>query len=229
MMDSTGPPKKLITMQEWEKKLAETKIWKEDMNKMVMDFLVGQEWISAAQEFQRESGTKSCIDDLASIETKRVVVKQIERGDMNRAFGTLIKKYEKMLLSNRVLFFCLEQQRLIESILTGHLEDAKLEIESFLSWAEIMPELWEEVERTKLLFISHDPFLSPEKDLLVRSRLLILADEVNRAIRTSLNFEPDPKLSVLLKMLTKVQDELDEQVHFPRINVVSSILEDPGN
>lgn len=50
--------KKVITKEEWEKKLSEVKIRKEDMNKLVMNFLVTEGYVEAAEKFQLESGTQ---------------------------------------------------------------------------------------------------------------------------------------------------------------------------
>lgn len=50
--------KKVITREEWEKKLNDVKIRKEDMNKLVMNFLVTEGYVDAAEKFQMESGTK---------------------------------------------------------------------------------------------------------------------------------------------------------------------------
>jgi hypothetical protein len=50
--------KKMITREEWEKKLNAVKLRKEDMNTLVMNFLVTEGYVEAAEKFQRESGTK---------------------------------------------------------------------------------------------------------------------------------------------------------------------------
>jgi len=50
--------KKLITREEWEKKLSDVKIRKEDMNKLVMNFLVTEGYVEAAEKFRMESGTE---------------------------------------------------------------------------------------------------------------------------------------------------------------------------
>lgn len=50
--------KKVITREEWEKKLDEVNIRKEDMNKLVMNFLVTEGYVDAAEKFQMESGTE---------------------------------------------------------------------------------------------------------------------------------------------------------------------------
>lgn len=50
--------KKLITREEWEKKLSDVKIKKEDMNKLVMNFLVTEGFVDVAEKFRMESGTE---------------------------------------------------------------------------------------------------------------------------------------------------------------------------
>ncbi|KAK1274969.1 hypothetical protein QJS04_geneDACA011805 [Acorus gramineus] len=50
--------KKVITREEWEKKLNDVKIRKEDMNKLVMNFLVMEGYVEAAEKFRTESGTE---------------------------------------------------------------------------------------------------------------------------------------------------------------------------
>lgn len=50
--------KKLITREEWEKKLSDVKIRKEDMNKLVMNFLITEGYVEAAEKFRMESGTE---------------------------------------------------------------------------------------------------------------------------------------------------------------------------
>lgn len=49
--------KKVITKEEWEKKLNDVKIRKEDVNKLVMNFLVTEGFVDAAEKFRIESGT----------------------------------------------------------------------------------------------------------------------------------------------------------------------------
>lgn len=49
--------KKVITREEWEKRLSDVKIRKEDMNRLVMNFLVTEGYVEAAEKFRMESGT----------------------------------------------------------------------------------------------------------------------------------------------------------------------------
>jgi hypothetical protein len=51
--------KKVVTRDEWERKLRDVKIRKEDMDRLVMNFLVTEGFVDAADRFRLESGTQS--------------------------------------------------------------------------------------------------------------------------------------------------------------------------
>ncbi|KAB2065207.1 hypothetical protein ES319_A09G074900v1 [Gossypium barbadense] len=76
--------KKVITREEWEKRLNDVKIRKEDMNKLVMNFLVTEGYVEAAEKFQMESGTEPDID-LATITDRMAVKKAVQSGNVEDA------------------------------------------------------------------------------------------------------------------------------------------------
>lgn len=49
--------KKVISMDDWKRKLRSVDVRKEDMNKLVMNFLVTEGFADAVEKFQLESGT----------------------------------------------------------------------------------------------------------------------------------------------------------------------------
>uniref|UniRef100_A0A453IJW8 Uncharacterized protein n=1 Tax=Aegilops tauschii subsp. strangulata TaxID=200361 RepID=A0A453IJW8_AEGTS len=55
---SMATSKKVVTRDEWERKLRDVKIRKEDMNRLVMNFLVTEGFVDAADKFRVESGTQ---------------------------------------------------------------------------------------------------------------------------------------------------------------------------
>jgi glucose-induced degradation protein 8 len=57
-IDSMASSKKVVTRDEWERKLRDVKIRKEDMNRLVMNFLVTEGYVDAADKFRVESGTQ---------------------------------------------------------------------------------------------------------------------------------------------------------------------------
>ncbi|CAD7702968.1 unnamed protein product, partial [Ostreobium quekettii] len=76
--------KKSVTLQEWEQKLGQIKIKKEDMNRLVMNFLVTEGYVKAAQMFEQESGTCPGIN-LGSITDRMEIRKAVQSGNVEDA------------------------------------------------------------------------------------------------------------------------------------------------
>ena len=55
---SMASSKKVVTRDVWERKLRDVSIRKEDMNRLVMNFLVTEGYVDAADKFRVESGTQ---------------------------------------------------------------------------------------------------------------------------------------------------------------------------
>jgi hypothetical protein len=51
-----------IGAEEWQRKLRDVQVRKEDMNRVVMNFLVTEGYVDAARVFERESGTAPGVD-----------------------------------------------------------------------------------------------------------------------------------------------------------------------
>ncbi|MED6161685.1 hypothetical protein PIB30_063037 [Stylosanthes scabra] len=81
--DFHATSKKVITREEWEKKLNDVKIRKEYMNKLIMNFLVTEGYVEATEKFQMESGTEHI--DLATISDRMAVKKAVQSGNVEDA------------------------------------------------------------------------------------------------------------------------------------------------
>ncbi|XP_073134483.1 protein GID8 homolog isoform X1 [Henckelia pumila] len=221
--------RRVITRDEWEKRLSDVKVRKEDMNKLVMNFLVTEGYVEAAEKFRMESGTEPEID-LATITDRMAVKKAVQSGNVEDAIEKVNDLNPEILDTNPQLFFHLQQQRLIELIRNGKVEEAlEFAQEELAPRGEENRGFLEELERTVALLAFEDVNNCPVGDLLDISQRLKTASEVNAAILTSQSHEKDPKLPSLLKMLTWVQNQLDEKVSYPRINDFSTaMLEDPA-
>lgn len=224
-----GTSKKVITREEWEKKLNEVKIRKEDMNKLVMNFLVTEGYVDVAEKFKMESGTEPDID-LTTITDRMAVKKAVQCGNVEDAIEKVNDLNPEILDTNPQLFFHLQQQRLIELIRNGKIEEAlEFAQEELAPRGEENHSFLEELEKTVALLAFEDVSKCPVGDLLDISHRLKTANEVNAAILTSQSHEKDPKLPNLLKMLIWAQNQLDEKAVFPRINDLSKgTLEDPA-
>ncbi|KAG6776996.1 hypothetical protein POTOM_015043 [Populus tomentosa] len=220
--------KKLITREEWERKLNDVKIRKEDMNKLVMNFLVTEGYVDAAEKFQMESGAEHI--DLATITDRMAAKKAVQCGNVEDAIEKVNDLNPEILDTNPQLFFHLQQQRLIELIRNGKVNEAlQFAQEELAPRGEEDHSFLEELERTVALLAFEDVSNCPVGDLLDISQRLKTASEVNAAILTSQSHEKDPKLPSLLKMLLWAQNQLDEKAAYPRIkNLSTAMLEDPA-
>lgn len=229
LTETMSMSKKVITREEWEKRLNDVKIRKEDMNKLVMNFLVTEGYVEAAEKFRMESGTEPDID-LATITDRMAVKKAVQCGNVEDAIEKVNDLNPEILDTNPQLFFHLQQQRLIELIRNGKVEEAlEFAQEELAPRGEENQTFLEELERTVALLAFEDVSTCPVGELLDISQRLKTASEVNAAILTSQSHEKDPKLPSLLKMLIWAQNQLDEKTVYPRINDLSTaVLEDPA-
>ncbi|KAB5560561.1 hypothetical protein DKX38_005518 [Salix brachista] len=220
--------KKVITREEWERKLNDVRIRKEDMNKLVMNFLVTEGYVDAAEKFQMESGAEHI--DLATVTDRMAVKKAVQCGNVEDAIEKVNDLNPEILDTNPQLFFHLQQQRLIELIRNGKVNEAlQFAQEELAPRGEEDHSFLEELERTVALLAFEDVSNCPVGDLLDISQRLKTASEVNAAILTSQSLEKDPKLPSLLKMLLWAQNHLDEKAVYPRMNNLSTaMLEDPS-
>ncbi|GAB2233119.1 hypothetical protein Droror1_Dr00002334 [Drosera rotundifolia] len=114
--------RKVINLEEWEKKINDIKITKEDMNKLVMNFLLIVGYVNAAEKFYMKTGTEHM--DL-TIGTDRMSVKRaVESGNAEVAIEKLKVLNPKILDTNHQLFFHRQQQRMIELIKNGNTKEA---------------------------------------------------------------------------------------------------------
>ncbi|OIW13677.1 hypothetical protein TanjilG_08019 [Lupinus angustifolius] len=198
------------------------------MNNMVMNFLVTEGFSEVAEKFRNESGTDSDMD-LATIADRMAVKDAVQRGNIEDAIKKVNDSNLEILDTNPQLFFHLQQQRLIELIRDGKIEEAlEFAREELAPRGEENPSFLGELERTVALLAFKDAYKCPIGELLGTSQRLKTASEVNAAILTSQGHEKDPKLPSLLKMLIWSQNQLDEKAAYPRINDLSKgTLEDP--
>ncbi|KAJ2997841.1 Glucose-induced degradation complex subunit [Globomyces sp. JEL0801] len=195
-------------MEEWEKRLDEVKINKSDLNKLIMNYLVIEGFKDAAQKFATESNVDPVVN-LETIQDRMNIRNAVQNGNIELAI--------EILDTHPKLFFHLQQQRLIELIRTGSIDEAILFAQEELApRGEEHPEFLEELERTMAL-LAFDSRKSPVSDLLDHSQRQKIASELNAAILTSQCQEKDPKLPSMLKMLVWAQNQLEEKVSFPKI------------
>lgn len=92
-------------------------------------------------------------------------------------------------------------------------------------------EFLEELEKSMALLAFDDTSTSPVGYLFHTSQRLRTASELNAAILISQSQKKDPNLPNLLKMLVWAQDELDEEVTYPKMEslTIAELIETNNN
>ncbi|KAI7824742.1 CTLH/CRA C-terminal to lish motif domain-containing protein [Gamsiella multidivaricata] len=215
--NATAMAKKTISKEEWSAQLAEIHVDREDLNKLIMNYLIIEGYKDAAEKFSQESGAKPPVN-LESIQDRMVVRTAIQRGNIEEAIERVNDLNPEILDTNPKLFFHLQQQRLIEFIREGQIMEAlEFAQEELAPRGEENPEFLAELERTMSLLAFELNGPSPVSDLLTPAQRQKLASELNSALLLSQSQEKDPKLPALLKMCWYAQQQLDERCTYPKI------------
>ncbi|KAJ1332728.1 hypothetical protein BSLG_008357 [Batrachochytrium salamandrivorans] len=215
-----------LSQEDWEKKLSDVQISKQDLNKLVMNYLIIEGYKDAAEKFSAESGLVPSVD-LATVEDRMNIRNAIQNGNIEAAIEQVNDLDPEILDTNPRLFFHLQRQKLIELIRNNRITEAiEFAQEELAPRGEENSEFLEELERTMALLAFEDSLTSPVGDLLDNSQRQKTASELNAAILTAQCQEKDPKLPSLLKMLVWAQNQLDEKMVYPKIkNLVTAELE----
>eukprot|EP01095_Lingulamoeba_sp_RSL-Kostka_P005157 TRINITY_DN164_c0_g2_i3.p1 TRINITY_DN164_c0_g2~~TRINITY_DN164_c0_g2_i3.p1 ORF type:complete len:222 (-),score=67.26 TRINITY_DN164_c0_g2_i3:463-1128(-) len=213
--------KKVYTKEQWEQKLNDVKISKQDLNKIVMNYLIVEGYKEAAEAFVEESNTEpNC--DLDDISERMKIRNAIQQGNIEEGIEYINDLDPEILDTNPDLIFSLKQQQLIEMIRNNKIDEALI-----FAQEEIAPkglkqkEFLEEIERTMALFAfsEENQSDSPVGELLSNNQRQKIASKLNSAILQSQCQDKDSKLPTFLKLLTFSQNRLEEKVKFPKLNL----------
>jgi len=216
------PPKPSIRREEWDRRLHDVHITKTDLNRLVMDYLVIEGYKSAAEEFSQEANLTPPVD-FESIESRMDIREALQRGDVEDAITCVNDLNPEILDTNPALYFKLQQQKLIEYIRQGRIQEAlQFAQEELAPRGEESPEFLSEFERTMALlaFDSAPNTPSAIADLLSPAQRMKTAGEVNAAILESMSQGKEVKLVGLLKLLCWGETMLEEKAEFPKLNVM---------
>ncbi|KAG2023582.1 pg4 [Coprinopsis cinerea AmutBmut pab1-1] len=215
------PPKPVIKKEDWDRRLHEVDISKEELNQLIMDYLVIEGYKAAAEEFSQEANLAPTID-FESIESRMVIREALQRGDVEDAITRVNDLNPEILDTNPALYFRLQQQKLIEYIRAGRIDEAlHFAQEELAPRGEESPEFLSELERTmSLLAFETAPNAPPAiAELLSPAQRMKTAGEVNAAILESLSQGKEVKLVGLLKLLCWGETLLEEKAEFPKVEM----------
>ncbi|KAL2523587.1 LisH and RanBPM domains containing protein [Abeliophyllum distichum] len=219
-----------FTKEDWDEKLGEVKILKEDMNKLAMDYFLVEELVPVVKAFSEESATE--IDfDLATIPAKSNILQKIKSHDAEGAINEL-KALDWLGLLDPSIVLMLQRQTLFQLIRDQKLEEAiEYAQERLVPLVEQYPQYEETMTRIMEIAMLPLVFTDPTNHLdayLSDEWGEVLARLINSEIVCGQNRETETKLLHLLRTLFHVEKELDKHIWYPHLDVSSGILEDLG-
>jgi hypothetical protein len=218
-------------MKDWKQRLDAASLNQEDLNKLVMNFLVLEGYQDVAEKFQKESGTKPEIP-LESIKDRMEIRKAVQSGNITAGIEKVNDLNPEILDTQPSLYFHLQQQRLLELLRNDRIEQALQFAQQQLAPRALQqPDFLEEMEKIMLLLAFGDKSASPTAQLLAPEQRAKVASELNDAILSSQSQNKPPRLCTLLKRLVWAQRQLDTTVDFPKIacsDFVTATLKPPS-
>jgi len=214
---------------EWMEKIADIRIPRAVMNKLVMNYLVTEGFKDAAERFQEEAGI-SAGQNLAELDNRIKIRDNIQAGRIQESISLVNEQHPTLLDNDRYLLFHLQQQHLIELIREQRVEEAlQFAAQHLAERGEEDAAVLQELERTLALLAFEDPSTCPFADLLAPAHRQQVASELNAAILRAEHAEStQSKLGVMLKRLLWAQDELDrKRVRYPHMILSSGQIEEP--
>lgn len=213
-----------ISKEEWQSRLETFPFKQDDINKLIMNYLVTEGFKEAAEKFQAESGVVPSVD-LNSLDNRILIREAVQNGFIQEATHLVNQLHPELLDNDRYLYFHLQQLHLIELIRAGKIEEALTFAQTQISEAgESNPEVLNELERTLALLAFEKPQNSPFADLLDLTHRQKVASELNAAIlKTEQQEQSSPRMINILKLILWAQTELDKKnVKYPKMMGLAS-------
>lgn len=213
-----------ISREDWQSRLETFPFKQDDINKLIMNYLVTEGFKEAAEKFQAESGVEPSVD-LSSLDNRILIREAVQNGRVQEATHLVNQLHPELLDNDRYLYFHLQQLHLIELIRAGKIEDALTFAQTQISEAgESNPEVLNELERTLALLAFEKPQNSPFADLLDQTHRQKVASELNAAIlKMEHQEQSSPRMINVLKLILWAQAELDKKnVKYPKMSDLHS-------
>ena len=208
-----------VSKEEWVEKIQDLRTPRNEMNRLVMDYLVTEGFKQAAEKFKLEAKLQIDIP-LSGLDERIRIREAVQNGDIARAI-CLTNDFNPEILDTRPhLLFHLQQQRLIELIRCGDI-DAAVDFaqNQMAEQGKENPKFLEELERTMALLAFDNAEDSPFGELLDLSQRQKVASELNAALLAEDNQPTSPRLVKIMKLLEWSQSELDRnKVKYPKMN-----------
>lgn len=157
---------KSISNEKWMKELNSQKISKDKMNQIIANYLFLQGYCLPLKQFISETKIKFDFDE--KLLNKRFLIRQlITSNQIEKAINEINSIDKKILSENKIIYFVLLRQRLLNYIKDNKLQEALFFAkESLLPLAEGDDFLYKELEKTMGLLAYENINDAPEKELI---------------------------------------------------------------
>ena len=214
---------KRIPNEKWNEELSKIKINREDMNKLVLNYLIIEGHKEAVEKFLKETNLK-CDYDENLLEKRMIIRNLIINGKIDEAINEINNINIEILEKNPSIHFELQKQKLIEIIKQNKIEESILFAQRTLyPITQNNEKLLNELEKIMSLLAFEDINQSPFKELGTVEQLKKLSSIVNLQILSSQMQPTDLILPMVMKLLKYSQEELKKEIDFPEIVSVSPL------
>ncbi|CAF0738772.1 unnamed protein product [Adineta steineri] len=218
------PIHQTATKNEWMEAIEQQHLERSSLNRLIINYLITEGFKEAAEKFAEETGMSLNNIDLTSVDERLKIREAIENGKIQEAIDIINKKAPELLDQNRQLAFHLKQQHLIELIRLNLIDDALSYAQIHLAeFAEDEILMRQELEKTMALLVFDKPLESPYGYLMQISHRQQVANEINSALLIHQNEQSESDLSMLVRMVTYMQDKLDNKsLRYPKLIDIST-------
>jgi len=216
---------KSISNEKWKKELNLQKMNKDKMNQIIANYLFIQGYCLPLKKFISESKIKFDFDE--KLLNQRFLIRQlISTNQIEKAIQEINLIDKKILSENKIIYFVLQRQILLNYIKENKLQEAlNFARDTLLPLSEGDEFLYKELEKAMGLLAYENINDAPEKELFTEKFLEKIATKMNLVILNYLsgNKMINLNLDLLIKLTMYVQQELKKEITFPIITSLAPL------
>ena len=210
---------KSISNEKWMKEIKSQKISKDKMNQIIANYLFLQGYCTPLKQFIAETKIKFDFDE--KLLNQRYLIRQlITTNQIENAINEINLIDKKILEENKIIYFVLQRQILLNYIKDNKLQEALIFAkDTLLPLSQGDEFLFKELEKTMGLLAYENINDAPEKELITDKFLEKIATKMNLVILNYLsgNKMINLNLDLLIKLTMYIQQELKKEISFPNI------------
>jgi hypothetical protein len=215
---------KVVSFSSWEEERLKIKTSKQEINKLIFNYLILEANKEAVEEFEKETG-QTVEYDKELLSMRSDIRKLLLKGDIDSAINLINDIDENILQGNKKLNFELLKLKLVGMIKLSKVEDAIKFAQQTLFPLAVNDELnLSELKKLMVLLVYDDINNSPFKDILSDNYIKTVISCINIEILKSRLQTFHPSLQILIKLMKWSQKELrDCNISFPEVTSITPL------